>query len=127
LVGAIHYLSAFAELEVTDLDASLRWYSTVLGFRPIANVGSDAMHLRRAEGQDLVLVEQTSAPERAPGGLILNLALDGGLEAVAAGARKVGIEPDYLPERPDSRPAALELRDPDGYRLRVFARQIPVA
>ena len=92
-MGALHYLSSFAELGVADLDASVRWYQEVLGFQRIANYG-DAVHLRRGEGQDLLL--------RRGAGIIWNLATD---------ARDV--------------PESLEVRDPDGNALRVFARQRP--
>jgi catechol 2,3-dioxygenase-like lactoylglutathione lyase family enzyme len=123
-VGAVHYLSAFAELEVADLDASVDWYGRVLGFRPIASVGDGAVHVRRAEGQDLVLV--ASDGSAAAGGVTLNLAIDTDLAGMAAGARSEGVDADFRPEH-DATPEALELTDPDGHRLRVFARQVPTA
>ena len=92
-VSQLHYLSSFVEVGVSDLDASVRWYSEQLGFQRIATYG-DAVHLRRAEGQDLLLRE-TEAP-----GVTLQMATD--LD---------------LPEQ------SIELRDPDGNALRIFARR----
>jgi hypothetical protein len=92
-LGQLHYLSSFAELGVADLDASVRWYEDVLGFQRIANYG-DAVHMRRGEGQDLLL--------RPGAGITWNLATD-----AAEG------------------PESLELRDPDGHVLRVYARERP--
>ena len=123
-MGAVHYLSAFTELEVTDLDASVDWYGRILGFKPIAAVGNGAVHVRRAEGQDLVLVASESAGTAA--GVTLNLAIDTDLAGMAAGARSAGVDADFKPEH-DATPEALELSDPDGHRLRVFARQVPTA
>jgi catechol 2,3-dioxygenase-like lactoylglutathione lyase family enzyme len=119
----VHYLSAFAELEVSNIDASVDWYGRVLGFKPIARVGDGAVHVRRAEGQDLVLVASDGA---AAGGMTLNLAIDTDLAGLAAGAREAGARADFRPEH-DAIPESLELADPDGHRLRVFARQVPTA
>jgi catechol 2,3-dioxygenase-like lactoylglutathione lyase family enzyme len=129
-MSAVHYLSAFAELEVTDLDASLRWYDRVLGFKRIAPVavgGAKAVHARRAEGQDLVLIASDGAAAAAAGGPTLNFALDGDLAELVARARAEGVEAAHRPGDADEAPEALDLVDPDGYRLRVFVRQTPVA
>jgi catechol 2,3-dioxygenase-like lactoylglutathione lyase family enzyme len=90
-VSQLHYLTAFVEVGVSDLDASVRWYEETLGFHRIATYG-DAVHMRRAEGQDVLL---------RPGG--------GGVKL------QIATELD-LPE-------AIDLRDPDGNALRVFARR----
>jgi catechol 2,3-dioxygenase-like lactoylglutathione lyase family enzyme len=92
-LSQLHYLSSFAEVGVSDLDSSVRWYEEQLGFHRIANYG-DAVHMRRAEGQDLLLRE-AAAP-----GVILQMATD--LD---------------LPEQ------SVEFRDPDGNALRIFARR----
>jgi catechol 2,3-dioxygenase-like lactoylglutathione lyase family enzyme len=123
-VGAVHYLSAFAELEVADLEASREWYARVLGFKGIAWVDHDSVHVRRAEGQDLVLREATAT---VTGGVTVNFALDGDLAELAARVREAGVDATYRPEGADATPEALELTDPDGHRLRVFARQVPTA
>jgi hypothetical protein len=103
-LGQLHYLSSFAEVGVSDLDASMRWYEDVLGFRRIATYG-DAVHMRRAEGQDILL-------RQAERGVTLHMATEvhlGGLEG----------------ERIPSDPETVEVRDPDGNVMRVFARQRP--
>jgi hypothetical protein len=91
-VSQLHYLSSFVEVGVSDLEASVRWYQETLGFQRIATYG-DAVHLRRAEGQDLLL---------RPGGAGVTLQMATDLD---------------LPEQ------SIELRDPDGNPLRVFARR----
>jgi catechol 2,3-dioxygenase-like lactoylglutathione lyase family enzyme len=123
-VSAVHYLSAFAELDVADIDASMEWYRRVLGFKGIAWVDHDSVHVRRAEGQDLVLHESTSA---TGGGVTVNFAIDSDLAQLAASVRGAGEDATYRPARTDGMPEALELTDPDGHRLRVFARQVPTA
>lgn len=92
-MSQLHYLSAFTEVGVTDLEASLRWYEEELGFRRIATYG-DAVHLRRAEGQDLLL---------RPGGAGVILQMGTDLELAAE--------------------QATEFHDPDGNALRIFARR----
>jgi catechol 2,3-dioxygenase-like lactoylglutathione lyase family enzyme len=103
-LGQLHYLSSFAEVGVSDLDASLRWYEDVLGFRRIATYG-DAVHMRRAEGQDILL-------RRAEGGVTLHMATERHLG---------GLEGKRIPSDPET----VEVRDPDGNVMRVFARQRP--
>jgi len=61
------------------------------------------------------------------GAVTVNLALDGDLAQLAASVRSAGEDATYRPERSDGAPEALELTDPDGHRLRVFARQVPTA
>jgi catechol 2,3-dioxygenase-like lactoylglutathione lyase family enzyme len=103
-LGQLHYLSSFAEVGVSDLDASLRWYEDVLGFRRIATYG-DAIHLRRAEGQDVLLRATKPA-------ITLQMATD--LDIGRIGGELVDRDPDTV-----------EVRDPDGNVLRFFARQRP--
>src|SRR3954447_371646 len=91
-VSQLHYLSAFVEVGVSDLDASVRWYEEKLGFHRIAAYG-DAVHMRRAEGQDLLL---------RPGG--------GGVTL------QMGTDLD-LAQR------TVEFCDPDGNALKIFARR----
>jgi catechol 2,3-dioxygenase-like lactoylglutathione lyase family enzyme len=91
-VSQLHYLSAFTEVGVSDLEASVRWYEEKLGFQRIATYG-DAVHLRRAEGQDLLL---------RPGGTGLVL--------------QMGTDLDLAEQ-------TIELHDPDGNAVRIFARR----
>jgi catechol 2,3-dioxygenase-like lactoylglutathione lyase family enzyme len=124
----VHYLSGFTELPVRDLTESVRWYGMVLGFKPLAAWrpgAGDGVHLRRSEGQDLVLREEPSA---APGwgGPTLHFAADGDLAGVAASAREAGTDVIYTPAAAGA-PESLAVADPDGHRLRLFARRVPTA
>jgi catechol 2,3-dioxygenase-like lactoylglutathione lyase family enzyme len=103
-LGQLHYLSSYAEVGVSDLDASMRWYGEVLGFRHIATYG-DAVHLRRAEGQDILL--RQTAPK-----MTLHMATD--LDVGAFEGERIAGDPETV-----------EVRDPDGNAVRVYARQRP--
>jgi catechol 2,3-dioxygenase-like lactoylglutathione lyase family enzyme len=115
-LGQLHYLSSFAEIGVADLDASVRWYEDVLGFRRIATYG-EAVHLRRGEGQDLLLRQGRSAT--------WNLATDVDLAELSAAARQAGVEDGHAEDAGPDRPESLSVRDPDGNLLRFFKRQRP--
>jgi catechol 2,3-dioxygenase-like lactoylglutathione lyase family enzyme len=103
-LGQLHYLSAFTEVGVSDLDASVRWYEEKLGFHRMATYG-DAVHMRRAEGQDVLL-------RPGGGGVTLQMATD--LDLAQLGG-----------ERSAEEPGTIELHDPDGNALRVYARERP--
>ncbi len=103
-MGQLHYLSSFAEVGVSDLDASVRWYRDTLGFHRIATYG-DAVHMRRAEGQDILLRPAESA-------MTLHVATELDLGALEG-------------ERVPGDPETVEVRDPDGNAVRVYARQRP--
>jgi catechol 2,3-dioxygenase-like lactoylglutathione lyase family enzyme len=121
-MGDVHYLSSFAQLEVADLEASVLWYEAVLGFRPVGTYdlnGATAVHLRRGEGQDLLLTEAHSDA-------LLNYATDSDLAGIAAQARMAGSQGNFRPEHGDE-PETLDLRDPDGHVLRVYTRQRPTS
>jgi hypothetical protein len=86
-------VSFAAVTEAIPFTVIVRWYEEKLGFHRIATYG-DAVHMRRAEGQDLLLRE---APEP---GVTLQMATE--LD---------------LPEQ------SIDLHDPDGNALRIFARR----
>ena len=104
-MGQLHYLSSYAEIGVSDLEASVRWYGEELGFMHIATYG-DAVHMRRAEGQDVLLRPAGAA-------LTLHLATEVSLGELAG-------------ERVAGEPETVEVRDPDGHVLRFFARERPL-
>jgi catechol 2,3-dioxygenase-like lactoylglutathione lyase family enzyme len=111
----LHYLSSFAEIAVADLEASARWYEDTLGFQPIAPYRfryGRALHMRRAEGQELLLVEGPS------GRATLNFAVDTGLAPLASAAPSAQRTRALGPDEPE----VLEVVDPDGHQLRFFVR-----
>jgi catechol 2,3-dioxygenase-like lactoylglutathione lyase family enzyme len=113
-LGALHYLSSFVELGVSDVDAAVRWYREVLGFQEIARYGA-TVHLRRGEGQELLL---------SPGsGARLHFATDLDLAGLAATARRAGSERAYAPAATAEDAETLTMRDPDGNVISVYARE----
>ena len=115
-------MPAFASLEVSDVAASLRWYETVLGFRPIYEgpPGGDGkpmmVHLRRSRYQDLLLFPGSV---NEPGqGVVLNfLPGDEAVAALAGRARAAGGRVEGPVERLWNA-REVTLYDPDGYRMR---------
>jgi len=115
-LGQLHYLSSFVELGVSDVDAAVRWYADVLGFHEIARYDG-AVHLRRGEGQDVVLREGE--------GTRLHFATNLDLAELARAAREAGSERVYTPAAGSDNPETLAVRDPDGNVVRFFTRQAP--
>jgi catechol 2,3-dioxygenase-like lactoylglutathione lyase family enzyme len=131
-VGDLHYLSAFAELAVADVEASAGWYESTLGFHRIATYRfrrGKAVHLRRSEEQEVVLVEAEPGSPSTSGHsrLTLNFAVDTDLAGLSALARRAGAAGAYIPFEGPDEPEALEFADPDGHLLRFFARETPSA
>ena len=131
-MGDLHYLSAFAELPVTDLEASVRWYESVVGFHRIAAYRFErgrGVHMRRSDGQDVVLRDAGGGSRGEARGscLTLNFATDSDLAELSTRARIAGAERTYIPHGGPEDPEALEFTDPDGHVLRFFPREIPHA
>lgn len=120
----IYPMPAFPTLEVSDLNASVRWYQNVLGFQHIATLpapdGQPAVtHLRWAKYADLLL---TPARSKATGprglGVTFYFAVsENRIDALADRARAAG---STILEGPIDRPWNIReviIADPDGYRL----------
>jgi uncharacterized glyoxalase superfamily protein PhnB len=116
----LRYLSAFPAIEVPDLEQAAAWYRAALGFGRL-NRGSDErsdwLHLRRSEGQDLVLRAVDSALETQvasapPSNVSIHLAVDEPLDDVAATARDAGAKLVH----------GKTLRDPYGLEWVLFSR-----
>ena len=126
-----YYLSSVATLEVDDVERAADWYREALGFhavtrRPGENGAAfELLHLNRGEDQDLVLVRgDGSAPGRAP---VLHFAVDSGLDELVERARAAGAEIVRRTQQTADAPAAVRIRDPQGYELAFFERVTPRA
>ncbi len=96
---SIYAMPAFATFEVSDLDASRRWYVEGLGFIVLASLlgpeGAPALvHLRRWRYQDLLLVPARQPADRPRGAGVrvtfaAGVAGDEDLNALAARAARV--------------------------------------
>jgi catechol 2,3-dioxygenase-like lactoylglutathione lyase family enzyme len=115
----IYVMPAFATLEVTDLEASTRWYVEGLGFEILAELpgpqGRTALvHLRRERYQDLLLV---AAGAGRPS---LGLSFGAGDEDLQARCAALAGTPGGSHEKPYRTPwntLDLVAYDPDGNRV----------
>ena len=115
----IYVMPAFATLEVTDLEASTRWYVEGLGFEILAELpgpqGRTALvHRRRERYQDLLLV---AAGDRGPS---LGLSFAAGDEDLQARSTALAGTPGGSHEEPCRTPwntLDLVAHDPDGNRV----------
>jgi glyoxylase I family protein len=116
------------QLLVSDVGASARWYSAVLGLVPLADdpdIGYVALQHRG--GKFVVVLTRAPAPRSASagpvGGALDHLALavpDGAaLEAWAAHLTEVGI--DHAGVVLEGGHPSLQLRDPDGVAIELVA------
>lgn len=131
---SIYVMPACATLEVSDLDASRRWYVEGLGFAVLAEVpgptgGVALLHLRRWRYQDLLLVPGRS-PNAVPArGIRLTFSAHGtDLDALVEQARAVGGSIGGVVEGPSATPwntCDVVARDRDGYEI-VFTSMLPV-
>jgi glyoxylase I family protein len=112
------------QLLVTDLDASERWYTTVLGLaRLAADPAEDYVALRHPDSGMVVVLSRAGA-ERPTGGPLDHLAFAvrdrDALAAWADALATAGIDHDGVVLEL-GRPS-LQLRDPDGTAVELVAR-----
>lgn len=116
----------FVNLEVTDIDVSVKWYQNALGFQEVFR-GPGMIHLRRERFQDLLLYPSQADDLRKPGeGIVVQFqAGKVSVEEIARRARKHGAnDMDGPVERPWN-VREVTILDPDGYRLR-FSEPIDI-
>lgn len=136
LDGNLRYLSAFPVVVVPELEAATDWYGAAFGFARLtsgSDGGSDWVHLRRGEGQDLVLraarhpwllrgqmlaVRPLSMAGLSPRATSTHFAVDTPLSEATEAARRAGAK--LVRGRRDETTAAL--RDPFGYEWALFSR-----
>jgi catechol 2,3-dioxygenase-like lactoylglutathione lyase family enzyme len=136
----LRYLSSFLTLTVPDVDAAADWYQGAFGFAAIAAGVDDGRawrHVRRAEGQDFVLVGserdwETRVRALSAGGRGVlrlrvrgrtpHLAVDRDLSEVTSLASAAGARVVRRPRKPRKDVRAVTLRDPYGYEWVFFSR-----
>ncbi len=117
----IYPMPFFALLSVSQPERVAEWYQKALGFAAL-RVGP-AVHLRRRQYQDLLLVPATGERVPGPGGPLLYFDADGELEELAERITKAGTSGVSDASGPVATPwntAELRVTDPAGYRL-VFS------
>ncbi|HET7427054.1 MAG TPA: VOC family protein [Gemmatimonadales bacterium] len=131
----LRYLSAFPVVVVPDLESAARWYGAAFGFARLTS-GSDGrsewLHLRRGEGQDLVLraaahprLLRAEMLVRKSGAASTYMAVDQPLGEATDTARRAGAK--LIRGRRAQRDEAnvTALRDPYGYEWALFSRATP--
>jgi catechol 2,3-dioxygenase-like lactoylglutathione lyase family enzyme len=123
-VHEIYPMPSFATLEVSDIEASARFYEKALGFTSIFSLPGPAsrpllVHLRWAKYADLLLSPARAAYSSTPGiGIGLSFSVsDGTVDAIADRARRQGAT---IASEPGDRPwnaRDFTVLDPDGFRL----------
>lgn len=126
-------------IRVRDFDASVRFYSTVLGMRPKAAWGdapSRAVMLDAGDGDYVEIFERPSQPAWPAEGAILHFALrttdvDGVTERARAAGYKVTIEPKHVdipntcPGTKSPLPVRLSfIQGPDGEIVEFFDNEL---
>jgi predicted enzyme related to lactoylglutathione lyase len=123
----LRYLSAFLALAVPDLDSAADWYAQAFGFVVVTggvDRGRTWLHMRRSEGQDIVLLRARSEVQ---GGPVMHMATE---ESIASLADRIYQEGGKLVESSSTESGvadAARFRDPYGYEWVFFRRTIPRA
>jgi catechol 2,3-dioxygenase-like lactoylglutathione lyase family enzyme len=124
----IYPMMLFPTLEVRKIEASVDWYTRVLGFSPVYLLQdpegrTHLAHLRRLKHQDILLVPRKESFENPGSGVTITLAFSAELgdkiPALNAFAERVAREGAVI-EGPVDRPwntRDVVVCDPDGYRL----------
>ena len=125
----IYPIPLFPTLSVTDVAASLEWYTNKVGFvsaysLPMPGGGLAMAHVRWRKYADLLLVPDSSLPESEHPkgvGVAFSLLVDTtSVDEMAAYLASNGVE---IAEGPINRPwntRDIVVHDPDGYRLVFF-------
>ena len=123
---SLELASLAAALTVADLDASVAWYSDVLGFtvdRPFERDGVRYAVRVRAGAVELLLRRDDGAKGtgRAKGeGVSFRLTTTGSVDELAARLKARGVALDSEPaDVPGAR--VFQLHDPDGFRFAMWA------
>ena len=124
----IYPMMLFPTFEVHDIEASVEWYTRVLGFSPVyimrdPDGRTHLAHLRRLKHQDILLVPQQGRFENPGAGVTITLAFSAEsvdkiaeLNTFAARIADAGAAIEGPLDRPwNTRDVVVH--DPDGYRL----------
>jgi catechol 2,3-dioxygenase-like lactoylglutathione lyase family enzyme len=125
---ALRYLSAFVVLYVPDLDAAADWYAAAFGFVAVTggvDEGRSWLHLRRSEGQDVVLIRKRI--DEPGGGAVVHLSTEERIGSLADRASAEGAKLLESSSADGGRAATATFRDPYGYEWVFFRRTIPRA
>jgi 3,4-dihydroxyphenylacetate 2,3-dioxygenase len=111
---------AYVELQVTDLDASERFYSELLGM-VVAARSDDVVYLRGWEERLHHSLILRQAPSAAAARIGFRVASDSDLDALAADLRDRGLRTTWIQSPDPTVERTLRTFDPFGYPLEFFS------
>ena len=114
------------QLQVQDLERSLRFYTGVLGFR-VTERRDDLQFVHLDCGVEHLQIGLSAggAQPPAPGSVVLNFSVKGDVEAVRAGLEKQGVRFSGPTRVIPGKVRLAAFDDPDGYRLRLAGADAP--